>query len=299
MPRGLIYGILALLVAGHIFTVGILTEKHSALRKTGYQEHLFLLPAPVLRVAALDFKGLASDFLFVKGMVFIGGFISPGGRFQLEESQWSEFYKIMDASTDLDPYFQDPYYIANAFLPWDAGMVRETNVLLDKGTRYRTWDWSLPFFSGFNFFYFLQDYDKASERIMVASRRPGSPPLLASLASKLAFKANKIESSIFLLEEMLKNTDDESTKKIFETRIKAYQAIFFLEQAVSTYRRQFKRAPANIEELIKRNIITELPKDPYGGKFYMDLQGNVRTTSEQLLMPHVIKTRPTSSSLRS
>jgi len=289
MPRVLTYGILAFLVAGHILTVGILTEEHSALRKTGYQEHLFLLPASMLRVAALDYKGLVSDFLFVKGMVYIGAFISPGGRFNLDESQWREFYNILDTSTDLDPYFQDPYYMANAFLPWDAGMIRETNALLDKGTRARTWDWSLPFFSGFNYFYFLQDNDKASERLMEASRRPGAPTLFASLASKLAFKANKIENSILFLEEMIQQADDESTKKEFETRLKAYQAILVLEQAVDVYRRKFKRAPTTIEELIKRNIIAELPKDPYGGKFYMDSQGSVMTTSAYLLMPHVKK----------
>ena len=49
----------------------------------------------------------------------------------------------------------DPYFYANAFLPWDAHMTEETNRLLEKGSRYRDWDWMLPFFIGFNDFFFL------------------------------------------------------------------------------------------------------------------------------------------------
>jgi len=284
--RILTYCLIALFFVVHIVAVGKLTDQHAALQKSGYQNQLFVLPSPILKVVALDYDGVVSDYLFFKGITYIGGFASRGGRFQLNESQWQGFYNILDVSTDLDPYFQDPYYFANAFLTWDAGVVRETNVLLKKGSKYRTWDWSLPFFIGFNNFYFLQDYDKAAEFLMVASRRPGASTTLASLASKLAFKAKRTENSIAFLEEMIKKTDDESMKKTFGTRVEAFKAILVLENAVDDYRKKFRRFPVNLDELVKKKIIIEIPKDPFGGKFSVDSQGAIRTTSEFLLLPY-------------
>jgi hypothetical protein len=290
MPRIVNAGLLILFVAVHIVALNTLTEQHAVLQKSEYQNQLFVLPAPILKVAALDYQGIVSDYLFVKGIVYLGGFVSQKGsgivQLNLNEHQWHEFYNLMDVSSDLDPYFQDPYYVANAFLAWDAGMIQEANTLLEKGSRYRTWDWSLPFFLGFNYFYFLQDHDKASEKIMEASRRPGASPVLASLASKLAFKSKKTESSILFLEEMIKKTDDESTKKMFEERVEAYKALLVLEKAVDDFKEKFRRVPADIDELIKKKIIAEIPKEPYGGKFYIDSHGAVKTTSESLLVPH-------------
>jgi len=291
VPFGL-FSILIVFIVAHMSLVGTVTKEHAVLRQSGYQEQLFALPSPVLKIIALDYKGIASDVLFIKGIVYLGGFVSQKrtdrGRFQLTEPQWQAFYHAMDVSTDLDPYFQDPYYLANAFLTWDAGMVREANTLLDKGSRYRDWDWTLPFFSGFNYFYFLQENDKASEKLMEASRRNNNP-ILASLASKLAFKANKTENSIAFLEEMIRKAEDKYTKKLFEERVEAFTAIRVLEKAVTVYRQKYKRIPRNIDELVNKRVLVELPKDPYGGTFSVDAQGNIKTTSAGKLLPHVNK----------
>jgi len=288
--RILSYGLLlALLATVHIASVGILTEKNTAFLKTNQQEQISALPAPLLRILAFDYKGIVSDALFIKGIVYIGGFLvqknHPVERVRLSDSQWRAFLHVMDASTELDPYFQDPYYFANAFLTWDAGMIKEANAFLDKGSRYRHWDWSLPFFAGFNYFYFLQDNDKASEKLMEASRRNNKNLLLASLASKLAFKENKTENSILFLEEMINKTEDEQTREKLKTRLDAFNAILTLEKAVEAYQQKFGRMPEQIDELVKKNILAEIPQDPYGGEYFIDERGQVRTTSETKNLP--------------
>ncbi len=286
----MIYGLLVIFILVHVILVDKLTMQHTSHQTVPDQYELFVLPSPILRILAFDFKGIVSDFLFMKGLVYLGGFASKNygspKKLQLTDAQWRAFYNVMNVSTDLDPYFQDPYYLTNAFLPWDAGMVAETNTLLSKGSQYRDWDWTLPFFCGFNYFYFLQENDKAAEKLMEAARRPGASPIIASLASKLAFKANKTESSILFLEEMISKTNDEQTKKEFATRVDAYKSILALEKAVDVYREKFKKTPDNLDMLIKRKIIVAIPKDPYGGDFYIDSQGAVKTTSESLLIPY-------------
>ena len=78
-------------------------------------------------------------------------------------------------------------------------MVRETNELLEKGTRYRDWDWNLPFYAGFNNFFFLHDNAKASELLATAAQRPGPSEQLLSLAARLAYTEKKTENAIMFL----------------------------------------------------------------------------------------------------
>jgi hypothetical protein len=167
-------------------------------------------------------------------------------------------------------------------------MTREANILLERGSRSRDWDWRLPFYAGFNKFYFLKENEEAVVFLMEAARRPdSSSSFLVSLASKLAFKERRTENSILFLEEMLKRTDDELQKKDFEDRIETYRGIYALEQAVGVFQKRFRRPPRNIRELMTTRIIAALPKDPFGGKYYIDDRGVVKTTSEYLLLPNL------------
>ncbi|MBI3399607.1 MAG: hypothetical protein HY026_10340 [Deltaproteobacteria bacterium] len=240
----------------------------------------YVLPSPILKIMSLEFDGIASDYTFLKALVFFGSTFERKERPRVKEWEWRWFYNILNASTHLDPYFLDPYYVAQAHLTWEGNMVRETNALLEKGSRYRDWDWVLPFYLGFNSFYFLLEDAKASEYLMEASKRPDASPILASLATRLAYKGKKTENAVIFLQEILSGTDDENTKKMYETRLNALKAILFLERAATAYQERFKRPPEKLEDMTAKNVIREIPKDPYGGKFYIDKDGSIKTTSE-------------------
>lgn len=114
---------------------------------------------------------------------------------------------------------------------------------------------------------------------MEASRRPNASTLLASLATRLAVKAQKTENAIIFLEEMLKKTDDKATQKEFELRLKTLRIILALEKASSLYEKRYGKKPEKLELLHEKGFIRFLPDDPYGGKFYIDNEGVIKTTS--------------------
>lgn len=246
----------------------------------------FIVPAPILKITALDFDGLVSDILFLKVLVFMGSTDERNEQPRIKDWEWKWMDNVLEASTGLDPYFFDPYYFANAHLAWGGNMIREANRILEKGSRFRDWDWRLPFYLGFNEFYFLQEDEEASVNLMEASRRPGASPLFASLASKLAFKERRTENAISFLEQMIGKTDDDAVKKEFETRLEALRSIDQLEKAVGRYRAKFGRMPRSLDEMITKKVLDSLPHDPLGGKFYVDSRGAVRTTSEGQLLPY-------------
>jgi len=275
--------LLAVLVTMHVFLLG----KAGIERKTLPSDvgGGFVVPSPVLKITSLEFKGIVSDLLFIEAMAFKGSTYERKEQPRMNPEEWQWFDKILNVSTDLDPFFLDPYVFANANMTWEGGMIRETNTLLEKGTQYRDWDWMLPFFAGFNSFFFLHDNTKAAEYLMTASRRPGPSEQLASFAARLAYKDKKTENAILFLEAIEKKTEDERLKKEYETRIHALQARLILERSVSTYKEKFNRTPVSLQRMIENGILKEIPRDPYGGKFSIGPDGEITCTSDYLLMP--------------
>jgi hypothetical protein len=285
MRKLLLFILVIALCSLHFFALGKAADAVGTLSKS--EDIAFVLPAPILKITTLEFDGLASDFMFLKATTFLGSTFERKERPQVKEWEWRWLDNVLNASAVLDPYFFDPYYFANAHLTWEGGLVSETNQLLEKGSRYRDWDWRLPFYLGFNNFYFLREDDKASKFLMEAYRRPGGSPMLASLASRLAYKEGRTDNAIIFLEEIARRTEDKELKEYYEKRLEALRGIALLEKAVGNYRKKFRRTPRSLEELTAKGIIGKIPKEPYGGLYYVEADGAVKTTDESELTPSI------------
>jgi hypothetical protein len=244
------------------------------------EETAYTIPGPILKLTSLEFDGMAADFMFLRALVFYGSTFERTEKPRVKEWEWRRLYNDLAASTDLDPYFLDPYYFAQANLTWEGNLVREANLLLEKGSQYRDWDWMLPFYVGFNHFYFLKENDQASVYLMEASRRPGATPLIASLATRLALKGKRTENAIFFLKEMLRREEDEEVKKSYRLRLEALSGILALERAVELFREKFEYFPTSLDSLVEAGLISKIPIDPYGGKFFISYDGSIGTTSD-------------------
>lgn len=279
MQKSLISAILVMSFAfiGSIFAIPKVSLERDSLRQ---REGVGLvMPSKIVQIIALEFKGIFADVIFSRTMTYFGGKIIR--KEDITEEEWRWIYENVDVATDLDPYFLDPYYFGAMTLAWEANRVKEANLLLEKAFKHRDWDWTIPFYLGFNYFYFLQDDIKASEYLIEASNRSGSDRgLLPTFAARLAYKGNRTENAVIFLEAIIEKTSDESARWIYERRLNALKAILYLERAVTAYKDRFKNQPTNLEELVANGVIKELPKDPYAGKFYIDKDGSIKTTSE-------------------
>jgi hypothetical protein len=109
--------------------------------------------------------------------------------------------------------------------------------------------------------------------------------MLASFASKLAYKERRTENAIAFVEEIYKRTEDEAQRKQYEKRLVVLNNVLKLEKAVTLYKIKFKKYPASLYALIEKQIIQGLPHDPYGGAYYIDSRGIVRSTNDYALEP--------------
>jgi hypothetical protein len=236
----------------------------------------FVLPSRFSRVLAFGYKGLLSDFQFLKLTTFLGETILHQKGMKKED--WRYFKSSVESITDLDPYFLDPYFLAEGFLTWEAGQFEDANRLLEKGVQHRVWDWRLPYFVGFNYFYFLHDYGKGAEYVMRASRVPGAPEYLPTLGARLAYYGGKTKTGILFLKGMLANISNPAVRKNLQLRLLALERAALIEEAVQKFEKERGRRP-QANELVSMGYLEVLPEDPYGGRWVIMKNGRVFSTS--------------------
>lgn len=270
--------ILLALIPAYIFTLTTIALLQKQL-PTG-DNLAVTLPAPVLKITSLEYDGLVSDLFYLRALVLFGSTFDGKQRRLVAARDYDSIKNLLVTSTDLDPYFLDPYFLANAVLTWDADRVKEANQLLAKGSRYREWDYWLPFYLGFNSYYFLGDHAKAAQYLMIASKKPGADPFFSFFAARLAYMGNSLENAIVFLEGILKTTTDKLLRQDYETRLAALKIMLDLEKRVALYRQQYGTYPANLKVLVAHQLLDRIPVDPYGGEFYLHTDGKIKTSSD-------------------
>jgi hypothetical protein len=237
----------------------------------------YVLPSKFSSVLAFGYKGLLSDFLFLKSVTFFGE--RHLAKKILSDGDWQYLLTSLDVVTDLDPYFEDPYVFAEANLAWE-GKVEEANRILEKGRKNRNWDWRIPYYIGFNYFYFLQDYEKGAEYVMEAASRPGSHPFLSTLGARLAYYGGKSKTAVLFLRQMILEATDPGLRTRLEKRLVALERAAELEAKIDLFVKEQGRKPTSIEELITAGYVDSLPADPYGGQWVILKNDRVFSTSK-------------------
>ncbi|WP_298037712.1 hypothetical protein [uncultured Desulfuromonas sp.] len=268
--------LLVCLLSGYFLFQKQLWEMRAEVRRSAVAG--YVIPSKFSRVLALEHKGLISDFFLLKTITFFGERVIA--EQPLSDEDWRFIVGSLDAVTDLDPYFLDPYLLGEGLLTWESEKVEEANRLLEKGRKYRTWDWQMPFYLGFNHFYFLGDNEKGAEYLLEAGRLPDSLSFLPDLASRIGYYGGRSQDAAVFLKGILAQTDDRQVKMRLEKRLLVLERSAFLEKIVETFREEKGRMPVDIEELIVLGYIKDLPEDPYGGRWVIMDSGRVFSTSK-------------------
>jgi len=267
----LLLGIFLCVVVGSILPLTRIRDGRPVEARLG-----FYPPAPVVKALSGDHYQFLSQVISLQCLFYFGTLVEEQGP----KPDWRRIYQALYTSTRLDPYNMDAYYFAQAVLTWDAGMIRPTIELLEYGFSYRNWDWYLPFYISFDYAYFLKDYTKAAEYLEKAAELNRRAAWFSTLAARYYYEGDRTALALAYLKELIPTTRNESIRKHLVIRAEALERILELEEAVTAYRKRFQRAPESIEKLVEKGIIERIPEDPYGGSFYLDEQGKVRTTSK-------------------
>lgn len=275
------YSTLALLVALILAYGAIICPFTAYMKKKPIEEKLGYLPSiDVLHYASADHKELMAASLVMKVVMYYGGVVERRQtKVIVQPPDYQRMSGILHGAVRLDPYNMDAYYMAQSFLTWEVKQYKLANDLMNYGMKYRTWDWMLPFFAGFNSAYFMKDYKKASEYYKRAGELSGSP-LYFSLAGRYMQESGQTELAIAYLTAMEKGERNQAAKKDYQTRLSAFKEVRRIELARDRFKKAKGVGPTTVEQLIQSGFLAPPPIDPYGGTFYLEPDGKVATTSK-------------------
>jgi hypothetical protein len=242
--------------------------------KLGYLPH-----AQILKVASGEHRTTVAGMIVMRVLFYFGTVLQKFQENVIVRPEFLNMYRNIQSIVALDPYNMDSYYFAQAVFTWDLGRVREVNDLLEQGMTYRTWDPYLPFYLGFNHAYFLKDYATGARYMQVAAERSGNP-LYAQLAARFFYESEQSALGLAFLDAMIKSATDKAVKRSYELRRDALLATRTIELARDAFRTRFGVLPTQPKQLVDAGLLQAIPADPYGGTFYFDEEGRVRTTSK-------------------
>ncbi len=237
---------------------------------------LFLLSPEAEKIMSLDYEGIRSFWVTLDLRVFLATILEQHPYFP----EWvgDVVFKAYRVASALNPYYFDIYYIASLNLMWDFKRYSDAEKVLKRAIKYRKSDWFWYFLLSFNYFYFMKKYDHAAKYMTEAARLRHSA-FLASLASRLYYASGRTEIALSVLDNQIRNTKDENWKKELLKRKKALLGVLKIERAVEAFKRKEGRLPHDLNELLQKGYMKKIPEDPYGGRFYIDSDGTVKSTS--------------------
>jgi len=200
----------------------------------------------------------------------------------LSKEDWSKLIQNLYVVHKLDPYYFDPYYLEAAYISWmvkgDRKLIERINSNLIYGLNHLK-DWRIPFFLGFNYFYFLDNKVLGAKYLKLAAQMKGSPYYIKLLVPRLYAESGKIDMAIAVVKEELANAKSEALRNQLKRRLKALEYIKYLNLVLQRFKNTFGYCPKDVSELKKVGFLTKIPDDPYGGKFYITEKCSVWTTS--------------------
>ncbi len=226
----------------------------------------------VARVASGEFTDLASDYyLFTSAVLY-----SSEERKERVKKSWA--VEALKLAAYLDPYYQEVYWMAGSLLPWD-GYVDPAIDILEKSTKFLPDNWSNLMSLGILYYMFQKDNEKAANYFSEAARKPGAPKFLQFLASRLYYKANRLEMAILFLQNQLATCTDRVLCDKIEKRLICLESIEYLNKKVGEYVALFGYYPGKIEDLEVAGLVPFPLPEPYGGKYYLTKDKKAWTTS--------------------
>jgi len=252
------------------------------MRSKPIEEKLGYMPSiKILKPMSADQKELVGASLVMKVLMYFGGVIGKEqeGKANVAPPDLPGMSRLLHGAVQLDPYNMDAYYFAQGFLTWDAKQFKVANDLLDYGMRYRTWDWYLPFFAGFNNAYFIKDYPKAAAYYKRAGDLSGQD-LHKSLAGRYMQESGQTDLAIVYLTAVEKGVKNQALKRNYQIRLAAFHEVKRIETARDRFKAEHGGLPVSVDQLVQLGLLAPAPADPYGGRFYLEPSGKVATTSK-------------------
>jgi hypothetical protein len=250
---------------------------------------------------ALNFDALAADIYWIRAVQYYGATKLSKD----EHKNYDLLYPLLDITTTLDPDFKIAYRFGAILLsegyPSGAARPDYAIALLEKGMKYAPERWEYPYDAGFVEYWWRQDYPAASAWMLRASKVPGAPNWLPTVAASMLAEGGSRADARQLWMQIGEHADQEWLRQAARRgilQIDAEEQIDALRGVVSRFQQNTGRLPADWLELARAGLLRGIPLDPTRVPYVLKAQtGDIDVASESTLYP--LRRRPQATAPRS
>lgn len=224
-----------------------------------------------LKVLSFGYHNLAADLLFIWSIQFYSAYHITN-RFDFIE-------RVYDTITDITPRYRDPYIVGALIMVHEAEDVPMALRLLDKGSLRDPQEWLYDHDAGYYCYKYLKDYSRAEKYYARAAANPDAPSFIKRMGAHMVYLKDDPKMAFQMWLDIYRNARD-----ILERdgafnhlyQIKAEIDTGILNEKVAEFRRQRRRPPLALSELVDAGLVRSLPKDFRGNEYVYDpAQGTV------------------------
>lgn len=293
-----------LLIAAVLFLLqlktGIHLNKKFPLPQPPEEDTSYKINPQLFKIISFGHLPVAIDWLWMK-------ILMDPRTTRLGPNKHPAIYYQIDLLTDLDPEGEHHYYAGSNLL----AVLRKDGIgaeeILKKGMHYlkeklprmpdqfkeNFWPfpWRIPLISAYVYTFELDNLPKAAEAFRLAAQYPNAPLYLKNLESRLSNPGGIYEVGLKLLNTMIKL----ETNPQIKTELEAKRPSLYLGQYLFEVQNAFENF-LNLQNSYKKSIQLQdqqmqrywhqflkethtSPKDPLGGKLYLDSNGKVNSTT--------------------
>jgi len=176
--------------------------------------------------------------------------------------------ELFNLVLELDPKLVQAAFLGGLVAPTTETSLIKATAFLEKACELNKENWRIPYWTGYNYLE-LENINKGSEYYWKASRLEGAPPFLRYSAANLPIEGRTLEGAILETEGMLESVDNVDAREWVGQRLIWLQTMLLLEHKSRDFKNQVMRYPTDLNELVERGLIKEIPKDSFGNGFYL------------------------------
>ncbi|HTU99160.1 MAG TPA: hypothetical protein VMF13_01380 [Luteitalea sp.] len=256
---------------------------------------LYLQSPAVARRVSLSFDSLMADLYWIRALQHFGASRLQQGA----PSGFADLYPFLDLATSLDQRFTVAYRFGAIFLseppPGGPGRPDLAVRLLEKGIASQPDRWQYWQDLGFVHYWWTGRYDKAAEAFSKGADTVGAPWWMKSLAAVTLAEGGDRQTSRLLWKALAQTNDNDWLRKDAQRRLlqlDAMDQMDALTTMVGSARQRGMQAPWSWAALFARGWLRQLPVDPTGTPYELDLtSGVVRLGRGSSLAPLPVEPR--------
>jgi hypothetical protein len=231
---------------------------------------LFFSSPELIKKMALGYDAIIADLYWMRTIQYYGRREEAAKR----PVRYKNLSTLLDITTTLDPHLMDAYRAGSSFLsepdPIGAGQPKEAIKLLNKGIHFHPQEWRLLFDKGFVYYIYLKDFKAAGEAWLSASRLPGVPNWMESLAAVTLSKGGALEVAAYLWQRQYEESTRADVKENARNSLIGIQAakdIRTIKMLVEKDRAEKGFFPSSLEELLRSQSLSFNRADPLGAPY--------------------------------